>query len=165
MADLSWLPEVAPVALTLLGGSIGWFLKDRVEASRTREQRLHEERARLYTEILEPVLAPFTERDASTAARLVSKMTTPEYRRNAFQLAMLGSDPVVKSWNDFMQYMYHTDHDKAGVHPSTAIRRLGRVLLEIRRSVGSPDTKLTELDMLKWFIKDIEVIEDDSSHV
>lgn len=39
------------------------------------------------------------------------------------------------------------------------MRLWGKLLLEIRKSLGNENTELSELDMLRGFIKDIEKLE------
>ena len=150
---MSWIEALGPTALALVGGAIGWFLKDRIESSRAQEERLRQERVEAYSKILDPILAPFVHAGDLDSKEL-ERMGSPDYRRSAFQFILVGSDDVVKSFNDFLQLLYKAESgtfDLVG-----GLRALGRVLLEVRKSIGSKTTGLTEKDMLRWLIKDID---------
>lgn len=144
---MHWLEAVIPTIIALVGGAIGWFLKDKIEAARARDERLHEQRAKLYAQILEPLLAPFSDPEGKQGLRKLQRMVTPSYRHNAFQLVLSGGDAVVKSWNDFMQYMYHAE-SVGGVEWKIGIEKLGRVLIEVRSNLGNKDTRLVETERI-----------------
>jgi len=86
-------------------------------------------------------------------------MLSVDYKRTTFEFSLIGADDVVRSFNDLMQYVYSFDTDAdEKPDPSELMRRWGAFLLEIRRNVGSPKTKLTPADMLRSQIKDIDKI-------
>ena len=68
----------------------------------------------------------------------------------------MGSDAVVKAYNDLMQFFFA--HGQATEPSETDIGQmlslLGTMLLEIRRSMGNEATKLDNWGMLEWFITD-----------
>jgi len=148
------LDNLLPPVLTLAAGAVGWFLKSKIEAARAVEDRLRQDRIKVYAEILEPVLAPFTESDFK--ARHVAQRPSPTVLKKAgFQLALMGSDPVVTAWNTLMRHLYKADpNDNAA--GSASLKLLGHLLLEIRRSIGNQRTRLDDWDMLTWLLKDIE---------
>ena len=150
---MTWIEALGPTALALVGGAIGWFLKDRIESSRAQEERLRQERVEAYSKILDPILAPFVHA-GDIPSKELERMASPDYRRSAFQLALVGSDAVVKSFNDFLQLQYKTGAGKVDL--LAGLRSLGRVLLEVRKSIGTKATKLSEKDMLRWLVKDID---------
>jgi len=65
----------------------------------------------------------------------------------------MGDDNVVKAWNELLQYMYKNPESS---ETKSLLRLMGRVLLEIRRSLGNKNTQLDEMDMFRWYIKDLE---------
>lgn len=79
-----------------------------------------------------------------------------EYREQGFRLSLVGSDPVVKAYNNLMQYFYNRENtDSADEHSVVEMMvLLGQFLLEIRRSMGNEDTRLQNLEMLEWFFSD-----------
>ena len=150
-----WLQTLGPTILTLLGGGVGWFLRDRIEAGRAAEERMRQERVKAYSEILDPILAPFTDPGGERSARGLQQMASPDYRRHAFQLALVGSDQVVHSFNEFLQLLYRSE-DQTQFGLAKGLRALGKLLLEVRKSIGNRGTDLSEKDMLRWLIKDID---------
>ena len=69
-----------------------------------------------------------------------------------FKLALMGSDGVLKAYNDLMQYFYKV---QGNTDTKIIIPLLGTFLLEIRRGMGNVSTGVNNLEMLEWLIKDI----------
>ena len=160
---MDWVLVLTPFALllaTAVGGSIAWFVRSRYEELRSLEDRLSWDRRKIYRDILEPYIELFASiRDPVVQARVMEKMLSLEYRKTAFELALIASDEVVRAHGDMMQYFYKLD--AGGAKPSTdqgilGMRHFGRLELAIRRSLGNKNTTLSEFDMLRWLIRDIE---------
>ena len=84
------------------------------------------------------------------------KIVSLSYRQTAFKLALMGSDDVVKSYNNLMQFFFNQDPEqKADENIRRMLELLGNFLLEIRRSVVNEKTSLSNLEMHKWLITDI----------
>ena len=80
-----------------------------------------------------------------------------DYRRKAFQMSLVGSDSVVKAYNDLMQFFYRQGSNPASQTTDQLkemMSLLGGFLLEIRRSMGNESTTLENWDMLEWFMTD-----------
>jgi len=154
---MDWLDALGPTLLILAGSAIGWFIKFRTEELRATEEKLRSERRKVYEEILDPYIRIFTDSKGQGAVQALKKVTSYEYRRTAFELNLFGSDEVVRAYNELVQYTYQAE---ASGQPNTSImmRRWGRLLLEIRRSLGNRRTRLDEVDMLRGMIKDIDQI-------
>ena len=154
---IDWVQSLAAPAVGLIGGVVGWFLKDRVESRRAAEERLRQDRVKAYSEILDPILAAFIDPESNQGPGGIQRMASPEYRRNAFQLSLIGSDQVVNSFSDFLQLLYHSDNS-GEFDLARGTKALGKLLLEIRKSIGNTNTTLNEKDMMRWLIKDIDDI-------
>jgi len=153
--ETDWVSIITPPALMIIGGVITWFLKSRVEELRAAEDKIHQDRIKAYKEILSPFIQLLADVDKNQS-RVIKEMTSLKYKQSSFELVLYGSDDVVKSWNDFMQHLYNQpgdDHDSLGI-----MNNFGRVLLEIRKSLGNKNTNLSEVDMLRWLLKDIDQI-------
>jgi len=163
-----------PILVLLLSG-IGWYLGHQFEKARTREEhlriradeleeKLRDYRTEIYNQILEPFIIVFTKdeglpkeyrgknhMDAGSA-----KIISLDYKQAAFKLLLLGSDEVVKAYGNLMQFFYAMH---AGEKPDPTTQELmsllGKLLLEIRRSVGNETTELHHLEMLEFMITDI----------
>jgi hypothetical protein len=171
--------------LTGIGRGIGMRLERRLEREdKLRERqlvredrlldrqlelqdKLREDRITTYNKILEPFVIFLTtdaawkvdpknkSRDKNTVAQ--QALLSLEYRREAFKMSLVGSDGVVASYNDLMQYFYQlgTGGETMGVDRVKDISRLlGRFLLEIRKSMGNEATELDHWQMLEWFMVD-----------
>jgi hypothetical protein len=94
--------------------------------------------------------------DPTTQKKVVKQITSFEYRQKAFEFSLLGSDDVVNAFNDMMQYYYRLERRNDEPDPAEMLGYFGGFLLAIRKDVGNPKTKLSEIDMLRGIITDIE---------
>ncbi len=150
---MDWILPLAPSLLLVLGGIVTWFLKARVEELRATEERLREERRKIYRQILDPYIHLFANSKSQTQA--IKEVTSYNYRKAAFELNLFGSDEVVRAYNSLMQHTYHAE-SLGKEDPKEMMRLWGDLLLEIRKSVGNKKTKLKEFDMMRAMIKDID---------
>lgn len=156
---MDWLNNLVPVVLTLIGGGAGWLLKSKLEAKRRVEESLQEEAAQVYLEILLPFATLFSDLSPKSQAATLKKIMSREYREKSFKLVLVGSDEVVSSWNSMWSVVYGNE---SGEGQSTDILiEFGNVLLAIRRSLGNGSTSMTNKDLLKWLIKDIDTVKSD----
>lgn len=157
---------VTPVLVLVLTG-VGWRLRTTLERRLSLEERLRQDRVMIYDKILEPfVVLLMTDaawqadpdnknKDKGTTA--TQTMLSLDYRRNAFKLILVGSDAVVRAYNNLMQYFYQMEATSEGTpqDPKKMLELLGTFLLEIRRSTGNDVTVLKSWDMLEWFMKEV----------
>jgi len=160
---VDWVLVLTPFVLLLatgVGGTIAWFVRSRYEELRSLEDRLSGDRRKIYRDILEPYIGIFGGiKDQGTQDKVVKKMLSPEYRRTAFEFVLIASDEVVRAYGDMMQYFYKLDANGGTLSTEQGILGMlhfGRLELAIRTSLGNKNTTLSEVDMLRWLIKDIE---------
>ncbi len=81
-----------------------------------------------------------------------------EYRKISFELTLLGSDGVIRAYGNLMNHIYHhsSGNGTSQQNVSELMKLWGKLLLEIRKSLGNDKTKLTEKDMLRHIITDID---------
>ena len=148
---------VSQGAITVGVGLFVWYLTSRVEAVRREREKLQDERRKIYAQVLEPYIRVFAgSTNPSETKRALKQIGSFEYRRASFELAMTGSDDVVRTLNEMMQYFYRADGEGKSINPGEMVQYWGRVLLAIRRDLGNKKTKLSEIDMLRMQIKDID---------
>ena len=131
------------------------------------EEKLREHRTDIYNDILEPFVILFTKDEGLPKAKdyrgktngevAVAKALSLEYKQTAFRFLLMGSDEVVRAYNNLMQFFYA---QKLDAQPDESTKKiltlLGTLLLEIRRSVGNQGTKLEPLETLEFLITDIK---------
>ena len=135
------------------------------------EEKLRTDRIEIYNQILEPFIMLLTpdegwssdkrNRGKNKADSAKSRLLSLEYRKSAFKLSLLGSDPVVSSYNDLMQHFYsqaENDQSLSDDQARETLTLLGSFLLEIRRSMGNENTQIDNWDMIEWFITDARKI-------
>ncbi|RPI71515.1 MAG: hypothetical protein EHM38_03755 [Geobacteraceae bacterium] len=158
-----------PLLVAVLGG-IGWKIRNRIERQLELERKLREDRIAVYNALLEPFIIFFTSDEAWKAdpknkgkdkdelgARALLSL---DYKRNAFRLTVLGSDGVLRAYNALMQHFFLNTDKPASSQENLKImvEKIGTLVLEIRKSMGNEDTKLSHWEMLEWFLKDINQI-------
>lgn len=152
---MNWLQVLGPPLLMVLGGVITWLIKSRVEELRATEERLREERRKIYAQILDPYIRLFADPKGRGPAQAIKEITSYDYRKTAFELNLFGSDDVVRAYNALMKHTYEAE-TTGRQDPKQMMHLWGRLLLEIRKSLGNKRTKLDEIDMLRGMIKDID---------
>jgi hypothetical protein len=154
---MDWLQILGPTLLMVLGGIITWFIKSKIEELRAIEVKLREERRNIYAQILDPYIRLFADLKSKGPDEALKMITSYDYRKTAFDLNLFGSDEVVRAYNELMKHTYEAE--ATGNHPVEMMLLWGKLLLEIRKSLGNKKTKLNEIDMLRAMIKDIGKLE------
>lgn len=173
MEEPTWLEYITAIGsittpILVLGlSAIGWRIKVGVERRIELENKLREDRINIYNQILEPFIILLTSdaawaqdkknRNKDKNELAISTMLTLEYRRLGFKLSLMGSDSVVKAYNNLMQYFYNIEENEAQKRENfleEMLELLGTFLLEIRRSMGNEATKLDHWDMCEWWMSD-----------
>ena len=159
-----------PILVLFLTGA-GWKIRQSIEHKTKLEEKLRDDRIEIYHQILEPyiiILMPDEAwnldpknkgKDKNNEA--TAKLLSLEYRKLSFRLSLIGSDNVVKAFNNLYQYFYKNAENSQSTIQSNPTDKakemmslIGLLLLEIRKSMGNEETKLNEWDMLEWFITD-----------
>ena len=147
------------VLVPLESGVVGfgvWFLQSRIDKIRQARERLQDERRKVYADVLDPFIRIFTGiKKPQETQKALRQIVSYEYKKAAIEFNIIGADNVVRAFNGLMQYIYETEEDESG-NPVETMLRWGRFLLAMRKSVGEPTTKLTEMDMLRSQIKDLD---------
>ena len=164
---LTAIGSVATPILVIVLSAIGWRFKANIERKAELENKLRDDRIETYNEILEPFIITLMSDEAWLSDKrnknkdkgdlAASKMLSLEYRKSGFKLSLMGSDMVVKSYNNLMQYFYNMEEGKTEESAGSMkimIELLGTFLLEIRKSMGNEATSLDYWDMCEWWLKD-----------
>lgn len=184
MVEKTWLDyftaigSIATPVLVIALTAVGWAIKTRLQRQIELENQLRSDRITIYKDILEPFIILLSSEDAwksekknknldknKTGLKLLISL---EYRRTAFHFSLIGSDDVVKAYNNLRQY-YYAQIDSSTTDTATTVKSsnpkeqlelLGALLLEIRRSMGNEFTELSNWDMLEWLISDVRELRD-----
>jgi hypothetical protein len=173
MADKDWIDYVVAIGsiatpiFVLFLTAVGWRARSSIERRLELENKLRDDRIDIYNQILEPFVillmsdaawnSDKKNKNKDKADFATSKMLTLEYRRLGFKLALMAPDPVVRAYNNLMQYLMNieeTQADKSESFLSDNILLLGTFLVEIRKSMGNETTTLDHWDMCEWWMSD-----------
>ncbi|KYK76300.1 hypothetical protein [Aggregatibacter actinomycetemcomitans] len=175
--DKTWLDfltaigSIATPLLVLLLTAVGWKVRQSIEHKTKLEEKLRDERIEIYHQILEPYIIMLMtdaawKSDPKNKGKDkfiigTTKLLSLEYRKVSFRLSLIGSDEVVKAFNNLYQYFYNTTDNSESTEQSNLTDKakemmslIGLLLLEIRKSMGNETTELNQWDMLEWFITD-----------
>lgn len=151
---MEFIENILPTILVVLTGLLTWFLKDKSEKLKLQREMLIEEKRNNYEKILEPLIRTLHgAKNDIELNKAIKQITSYDYKKQAFQLMLFGSDDVVNAYNDFFQYLYKNDNT---IDAKEMLKSLGKVVLEIRKDVGNDKTILKEYDMLRFMISDID---------
>jgi hypothetical protein len=160
---------VTPLMLLILSYLFTKISKTQ-ENIQNLQEKLHADRIAIYNAILEPYIIIATpdailkkqkkyqhlnKGSGDIAAEII---TTPEYKQSEFKLFMIGSDSVVKAYNSLKKYYYSEKLDGTIETTKEALTLVAKLVLEIRKSVGNENTKLSHLDAIWWFVKDADKV-------
>ena len=160
---------INPVLLAALGYWI-WKLQRRLERREELEDKLREDRMQIYYDVVRPFMTRFKPKtasrwqsgddsrqekpddgkqdDPSRDQEQQMFLASDEYYWSAFRLSLIGSDGVIRAYNDLFQHLYHVKEDGGLRYASL----LGTLLLEIRKSMGNEATEIDNWEMLEWLI-------------
>ena len=169
-----------PILLAIIGG-IGWLIQHRIETNKSKqetqllrirelEDKLREDRIETYNLLLEPFFLLFTTEEAIKQDSkfrnqnkndiAIKKMLSFEYRKIGFKLSLVATDPVIRAYNQLMQYFYNLEGSQRSLEEQISdwIALMATLLLEIRKSMGNEASNLNKWEMIEWFMKDTEKI-------
>lgn len=144
------------IVVAILGsGGLTWIVRGWVERWRSVQEALHQERRERYAQILNPYvqlfaslsLPPVTQKKRQEEIEEV--ITSAEYRKEVFDLALVAEDEVVRAYNRMMSVFRKLEGEDASSRTVQALSAFGDLLVEIRKSVGNKRTDLNEVDMLQ----------------
>lgn len=165
------------VLTPLLVAGLGFFVwRYRLTEERKWKvaEQLHPDRIEVYNEALEPyIVLLMSEHEWATAQHsrpeyvgmsrdevALARVYSLAHRRNSFKLMLIGSDEVVRAYNDLT--LFHSrprDAPMTGAEWEEGLKLFGQLALAIRRSVGNEATKLDAWDMLYWGWSNVEQIQ------
>ncbi len=163
MSDTKWVVDwgsvlFTPVVAAMIGFGV-WWIQSRIDQLQRAHERLHDERRKVYADILEPYVLLFAQStDQAAQQKALQIITSVEYKRQAFEFSLIGSDDVVGAFNDMMQLFYKAEASGEKLEGAEILDHWGRFLLAIRKSIGNPKTNLTGRDMLRGLLKGIDDI-------
>lgn len=154
-----------PILVLVLTG-IGWKVRRSFDRQLELEDKLRDKRIETYNHILEPFIillmsdAAWSQdsknKGKDKGEHALKQLLSLEYRRQGFRLSLVGTDEVVRSYNNLMQFFYAMGDSATPTDGNlkSMMSLLGQFLLEIRKSTGNESSGLTNWEMLEWFMTD-----------
>lgn len=160
MSDyLQILQAVLPAILVIIGGIVTWRLKAKAEGLRAIEEKLRDERSKVYENLLEPYVTIMSKADARTKERAMKRILSAEYKKISLQVNLIGADPVIIAWNKLLEYTSSVEKS-SDLNNTLVMRYFADFLLEVRRNLGNEKTTLKRADILRCFVSDVNDYEE-----
>ncbi len=154
MESMEWIKVLGPTILVVLGGVVTWFLKDKSDQLKYQREKYIEEKRTNYIKLITPFVKMLSgiknKNDEKEALEIVK---SSDYKMTAFELMFYGSDGVINAYGNLFQHFYNLQEN---TDPYKSLMLLAKVKLEIRKDLGGNNTKLKEIDMLRYLITDAD---------
>jgi hypothetical protein len=176
MEEKTWLDYAVAIGsistplFVLFLSAVGWKLKTSTERKIELENKLRDDRIKVYNQILEPFIILLTSdaawqrdkkyKNIDKVDYATSKMLSLEYRELSFRLVLMAPDSLVKSYNTLMQHFFNSSEKSSLDGYKEMVRLLGTFLIEIRKSMGNESTKLDHWDMCEFWMTDARKLKD-----
>ena len=150
------------------GSVIIIFYENQIKKTNSVQEKLREDRRKFYFDLLDPYLFLFRSismqnlsnqeiktPDDQAAKRtaieneFLQKALSPEYKKTSAELILLGSDKVIKAYNELVHYTALKETTVDNDTDLTIIVLFASLFLEIRKDLGAHKTKLAEDEILK----------------
>lgn len=133
-----------------------WVIQSRIESFRREREKLHDQKRAVYISMLEPYIRIMASKhNAEEGQKADELIKSFEYRKTSIELNVVADDNVVLAINALLQHFYLPDEVRSK-DPIAFMTLWADVILEIRKSVGSPRTELGHYDMMAGWITDID---------
>lgn len=140
---------ITTIILTALIGGIGWILRNEIEKRREVEKQLSEKKYSVYIKIMNLFF------DVIKNTKESKKISDEKIANEMFvivkELIVFGSDSVN------LKFIEWRESANKG-NPNLVVFLFADLIVEIRKDMGSPATKLSNSDVLKMFINDYETL-------
>ena len=165
----TWLHLATTVMLAVLSVFV-WRYKQAVQRRAKKEDRLNDELFKLYDKVLEPYLlimgndqvwkANKKYRGKSKEEVAMGLIVKPDYQEAIFKLTLIAPHYVVSALNEFLTHSRKVEarNEEMPGQPEDSIRQLGKLLRAVRKGFGHDFTPVRDLDMVKWFIGDFDIL-------
>ena len=147
---------------SILMGALGlflWLFKRAFESIQRSKEQFRENRLKVYLEVLDPILTMMHHVKRGRAGgkrRRGPGFSEDQFRRALVNVKLMATDEVVRALDDmitgFPSDGTRTEEESAAM----LVQLFGGLLLAIRKDLGNPTTTMTELDMLRVIVTDVE---------
>lgn len=145
--------DITVLLVTGIFGIVGWFVKSEHDKEMEYERRVYDMRREVYLKFL--ALQSYIQLEMKAGRKPDQDKLTQEMVPIRDQIIVLASDKVIQhfiKWNEYAKYATENEN----MEPAKAIVLNYNLILEMRRDVGFPDTKLGPEDLMKVAIIDYE---------
>lgn len=130
----------------------GWLIVDSIRRGREHERLQADQKREMYFQLLDFTLSALKEvRGGAKANEVEEVIDIDKLTQWNLRLALIGSDDVVRTWNDFKSQSTG-DHN-----PQNVLEKFAALLKAMRQDCGHFSTGLEHQDLLALIIKSDEL--------
>jgi len=90
---MDWIAAVVGPAVVGIFAVLAWIIRIKSEEIRNIQEKLREERRKIYVEVVEPYIMAFAgARKSSVLDKAIEKVKSVNYKKTIIELDLLGSD-------------------------------------------------------------------------
>lgn len=138
-------------------GALAWVVRSSVEQRREYQRLLAESKRTHYEEFLKFISqvmpVPGAAVSDAISGQRADSLSLTELRDWSIRLTFIGSDDVVKAWNQACAQ--RGNGEKGDQNACETLRVWGKLWIAMRKDCGHPDTALKPSDVLATFVNDI----------
>lgn len=154
----------ASLVWAALVGGVAWLVRSEIEKKRELTKLLAEQKRQQYLQFLDFMVQYLGRSDEEADAEAARLLPGPQkYREWSMRLTLVGSDEVVTAWNavralgDGGLSDASLTEDEKRKRLVQMMRAWGKLLIEMRKDSGHPDTKLAKSDVFATFVNDMGI--------
>ena len=138
--DTKTLITFLSITLPLLGAGIGYLIKHNIEKKKELLAEVTKERRELYQQFVDLVIDLFsgTKTGKQNKDSNHLKILYGFYKK----YVLYASPQVINAFSDYFQYLYTGGGDTSTLDHKTHFKKLTRIMLEMRKDLGLPNTYL-----------------------
>ena len=153
------IPQILVPAVTLvLGALLSWYGQELTHRRNAELNVLRKDKREIYLAVLDPFINTLLKatdlpegpkRDAEMVKLAKVSLASHEAKINQLKLTLMGSDKVVKAWNDLL----HPPAD-AAKDQRYPLQQFCRLLNLMRRDLGIRSSSLSNNDMIQFLVRE-----------
>lgn len=122
------------IALPLIGGGIGYFIKYYVEKSKEIANELTKQRREIYQQYVNLIIGLFAKN--KTKKTIKDDAILIELFEFYKKYVLFASPNVIKAFSDYFQFLYNQNSNEDDENSKRSLENMTKVMLEMRKDIG-----------------------------
>jgi len=140
MSNIISITTIFTVALPIIGGIVGYFIKHNIDKKRELLTEVTKERRELYQHFVNLII------DIFSATKTGKKQPDTQLLSKLFEFykkyVLYASPEVINNFSDYFQYLYSANGDTNTLDQNIHFRKLSKIMKAMRTDLGLSNEKL-----------------------